>query len=220
MSKTKSSQASKTSSQPNSQASWPIPQIDEKSIQAALPQAQLMKIKTKEDFQRAGEIRKRLKDLAKEIDQAFKPIIDHAKKMKAFYLKPVEEALEKLDSAIQDYLERARLEAEKKAQAEKAKLLAKAEKLESKGQELSAEGLVALAETVQPKTFLADKAKTEDLTFREEITYEIFDEALLPDEFIIRQPNRAKISAVVREKGLATEIPGVRVFTRLVPVSR
>jgi len=179
-----------------------------------------MKIKTKEDFQRAGEIRKRLKDLAKEIDQAFKPIIDHAKKMKAFYLKPVEEALEKLDSAIQDYLERARLEAEKKAQAEKAKLLAKAEKLESKGQELSAEGLVALAETVQPKTFLADKAKTEDLTFREEVAYEIFDEALLPDEFIIRQPNRAKISAVVREKGLATEIPGVRVFTRLVPVSR
>lgn len=196
------------------------PNVNEKPIQEIVHVVEGMRaIRTQEDYEKAGELRKALKTLEKEVEDAFKPIIDHAKKMKAKYLEPIKEAQEKLSSLLQKYLEHLQEQAQKKAEAEREKLLKQAEKAQEMSPE-KAENLRALAQSVDTKTFLKEKASSDSLSVRTEIAYEVFDINALPDEYVIREPNRAKINAVVKEKGMATEIPGVRVFERVIPVSR
>jgi len=199
----------------------PVPVVDESRTHQAVQEAlQLKAIQTAEQYELAGQLRKSLKVLAKEVEEAFKPILDHARKMKAKYLKPLQEAQERLDGVIQVYLDeqarRAALEAEKKRQ----ELLKKAEKLEKKGQESYAEGLRDLAETIQDKDLMKPATKTESLSFREVLDWEIVNPHALPEEYTLRVPNTEKIKLAVKEKGLGAEIPGVRVFLRRIPVSR
>lgn len=209
------------SKNPSKTPAFALPSIDEKQIKALSdPVLTLPSIRSEEEYEVAGRMRKQLKDLEKEIDSAFKPILDLVKKTREKYLFPVKNALDRIDTLIRDYMERKAEEARKKAEAERNKLLAKAEKLDQRGKVDTAQNVRELAETVSSKEIAKQSLASSSISIRTKISWEVVDINEVPEEYIIREPNRAKISQLVKEKGLEASIPGIRVFEEIIPVSK
>ena len=137
---------------------------------------------------------------------------------------PVANRLRIVDRALAEYeqarrTEVARLEAELARTARKLeedRRLAEAERLEAQGQPEAAQALLeAPIVVVAPKI---ERTRPEGLSFRSHWTFTITDAALLPREYMM--PDEKKIGEVVRAMKNLTNIPGVAVEERQVPVTR
>jgi hypothetical protein len=136
------------------------------------------------------------------------------------YLRPVKDALDRLDTLIRGYMEKKAEEARKLAEAERKKLLTQAQRMEGRGKLDTAQNLKELAQTVSAKAIARESLSSSSLSVRTRISWEVVNIDEVPEEYIIKEPNRAKISQVVKEKGFDTSIPGIRVFEEIIPVTK
>jgi len=121
---------------------------------------------------------------------------------------------------VQADAEERRLQAEAEAkskQSEEERKLSEAAALEELG--LDAEAESVLAERAIPAPIVGiHKPAPEGLSYRENWEFQITDATLLPAKYL--SPDQKKIGAVVRAFKAQTEIPGVRVYARKVPINR
>lgn len=183
-------------------------------------------IQTKEQADEAVELRNKLKALKSEIEASYKPIIEQAyrahkeaiSKMNE-HLKPVEEALAKVNNALALYQKRVEEEARAKALAEmerqkreeEERNLKLAETLSKLGLQEEAEKMISQEVVVNVEM---DKPKLAGVSFMEVWEFEIVDENLIPREYLTIDTK--KIGQVVRATKGTFSIPGIRIYSRKV----
>ena len=165
--------------------------------------AQQMQVNSEVSLHEAGELLVTIKRLMKETESWFKPMVDAAFAAhrticarKNQYIKPLQEAEEDLKRKIGTFqmeLDRIRYEeerkarekADKEAEAERKKLMAKAEKQEAKGNtEGTQELLQAAADVyVAPAPVAAGIQKPTGISVRYEFIPEVTNKAQVPDDF-------------------------------------
>lgn len=183
-------------------------------------------IQTKEQADEAVELRNKLKALKSEIEASYKPIIEQAyrahkeaiSKMNE-HLKPVEEALAKVNNALALYQKRVEDEARAKALAEMEKQKREEEERNLRlAETLSKLGLQEEAEKMISKEVVVsveiDKPKLAGVSFMEVWDFEITDEKAIPREYLT--PDTKKIGQVVRATKGTLEISGIRIYSRKV----
>lgn len=183
-------------------------------------------IQTKEQADEAVELRNKLKALKSEIEASYKPIIEQAHKAHKEaiakmneHLKPVEEALGKVNNALALYQKRVEEEARAKALAEmerqkreeEERNLKLAETLSKLGLQEEAEKMISQEVVVNVEM---DKPKLAGVSFMEVWEFEIVDENLIPREYLTIDTK--KIGQVVRATKGTFSIPGIRIYSRKV----
>jgi len=176
-------------------------------------------IDSPERYSEATDALKALGDAIKDVEVARKkvkkPFDDAGKRVQAAFVelqslpKAAKESLEKRALAFErkrQKEERDRREAEE-AEARKAEAEAKAEGDEQTAREAREDVDRAMAPRAEVSG--ARGASGAKASPTSELKYEITDEALLPDEYVNRVPNRSRILEGVRQ-GVA--IPGVRAY--------
>ena len=116
-----------------------------------------------------------------------------------------EELLRKAEEARRVEEEKRRLEGEEVARKAREELERKA-----------LEEAVAKEAQIAPPPPVPEKPKTEGLTLRENWTFEIVDESLIPKEYLV--PDLVKIRRTVQVMKDKTVIPGIRVFNNPIVV--
>jgi vacuolar-type H+-ATPase subunit I/STV1 len=186
------------------------------------------KVITTDDYQKAGELSRSIKEKQKELDEMrrslTKPLDESKKRIIEFFKKP----LEKLE-AIQYYvnnqmlrfseLERQKLEEEKrKAQEEMAKLEKKAVTADQKGNIEKAEELRAKQYELEQTAESATITKVEGISYRKVWHYRITSEKDIPREYLI--PDEKKIAETIRKEKEKTDIKGVEIYSEDVIVRK
>ena len=203
----------------------------EKRISTSLETAREMLIKDQDSLTVANGFLQGLKAIQKQVDTVFNPIIDAAHKAHKEALKQkkeIEEPLNKAESLIkskiivymseQRRIQQEQEEARRKAEEERKRLeeeaLRKAQEAEQGGNDEEAEKILEAAanqeNNLKPLPEIQAKVETSGLSMRENWTFEIIDENLIPRNFMI--PDRVKIGKFVRVMKGKTEIPGVRAY--------
>jgi hypothetical protein len=201
------------------------PDVTERAM-TIVQAAQVLQIKTKDDYVQAAGLWKDLTAMGKEIKEAFNGIIEkaHAAHKEAIaqrdkYLDPVDKATKQVKSLMLSYdaeqdrlrrAEEARL-AELARKAEEEARLAEALALEANGQKAEAEAV--LSEQVQAPVMIIkkDTPKVEGgPVFRTVWKFRITDAAKLPREYLA--PDEVKIGQVIRALKNMTNIPGVQAY--------
>ena len=184
-------------------------------------------------YVRAGEVLTAIKDLRKQIDAAFDPIIQkaHAAHKEAISQKKKAEApLVEAEGIIKPQIAAYEAEQERIRRAEEARIraeLAKAEEearlqaaieAEAAGNKQEAEEL--LEEPVQVAPVVLPKAtpKLEGVYTREDWDFVIEDESKIPRQFL--QPNLVAIRGFVKSLKGNANIPGVKVFKKQIVSAR
>lgn len=207
----------------------------ETKITVSLVKAGEMIVANQEDLSRANDFLLSIKELRKEIDSVFGPVIEAAYKahreavaQKKKFEEPLAKAEQMVKQKIAGYLEeverirRQQEEEKRKAEEEKRRIeeemlrkLAKADD-ESEMEKVikSAEKKLAKIEEVE----VIDKPQTVGLSMREVWKFEIVDEEAIPREFLV--PDLAKIGKVVQQLKGETKIPGIRVYSEKVLSAR
>jgi hypothetical protein len=203
----------------------------ETKISVSLVKAGELIVSDQESLSKANEFLLGIKQLRKEIEEVFGPIIEAAYKahkealaQKKKFEEPLLKAEQIVKQKIAGYLEemerirkqqeeeRRRLEEEKKRiEEETLKRLAEAK------EDSEMENAIKVAEEKLakiPEIDVVEKPHTVGLSMREVWKFEIIDESVIPREFLI--PDLAKIGKVVQTLKSETRIPGIRVYSEKV----
>jgi hypothetical protein len=189
-------------------------------------QARTVEITDDESYKRAAEVLLQIKDLRRQIDEAFDPIISkaHEAHREALGQKkradaPLVEAEGIIKPRIAAYIadinrkrteEEARLREEERRKEEERRL-EEAIKAEAAGQTEKAEEILAAPVSIAKVRPTTEAPRVAGVSIQKRWTYRIVDESKIPREYL--SPDLIKIGAVVREfKGEAV-IPGVEVFS-------
>ena len=176
-------------------------------------------------YARAGEVLVAVKELRRQIDAAFNPIIQKAHETHREALaqkKKAEAPLVEAEGIIKPQIAAYQAEQERIRRAEEARIraeLAKAEEearlqaaieAEAEGRKEEAEEI--LEEPVQVAPVVLPKAmpKLEGVSTRKIWKYRIVDESKIPREYMM--PDLAKIGGVARSLGDKARIPGVEIY--------
>jgi len=183
----------------------------------------------------ANDYLKDAKSKAKEIETTrvhfVKPINDQVKVINDWFRKPLDGLAEierKLKAKIMDYdnrqraivaAEEARLRelARKEEEKQRLALEKKAEKAEAKGNIEKAEELRETAAAVQVIAPVLAAPKS-TMSYRTDYIFEITDKALVPDKYKI--VDETLVGKIVRAEKELCNIPGIKVITRQVAISR
>ena len=175
----------------------------------------------------ADEAKKKLLDAEKAELQRVEPYIEKLQSsLTAWRLEQERKRREAEEVARRAELERKRLEEELLRKAEEARRLEE-EKKRLEGEEAAKkareelerkalEEIAAKEAEIIPPPPIPEKPKTEGLTLRENWTFEIVDESLIPREYLV--PDLVKIRKVVQVMKDRANIPGIRVFNNPVVV--
>lgn len=194
--------------------------IEEKSLQA-ITEAQSLVISNNDQYLAAVEFSKRLKGLEKEVESAFRPIIEkaHAAHKQAIaqmdkYLKPLISAEKSVSSRVTSYVvaqEKARREEEerlrKENEKEQERLRARAEKAAAAGKTEKAEVLQQTADSMVAPTVAPTVEKVAGVSFRENWTAEVVDVNLVPREYMI--PDMVKLNKFAKAMHDTVKVAGV-----------
>lgn len=170
-------------------------------------------------FERGAALLKELVTARKAVDDLFTPIVRSVNAARNKVRAPLQQAEDRIRLELGKYAqakERARVEAAGRELQEQQRLLALGEREEGE-QGTTGEAPAASTPTPEPE-HLPELPKPEGLGFRDLWCFEITNEAQIPREFLM--PDETKIGRVVRALMSSTNIPGVRVFSRKVPVQR
>jgi len=169
----------------------------------------------------ADEAKRKLLDAEKAELQKIEPYIEKLQSnLTAWRLEQERKRREAEEAARRAELERKRLEEELLRRAEEARRLEE-EKKRLEGEEAAKkareelerkalEEIAAKEAEIIPPPPIPEKPKTEGLTLRENWTFEIVDESLIPREYLV--PDPVKIRKMVQVMKDRTNIPGIRVF--------
>jgi seryl-tRNA synthetase len=206
-------------------------------ITALVPKAMSIKITSPEIFLRAGEMLKSFVAMRKKIvdhyDKYIKMIrenIEILKKDRDADLAPILPAIEFLDKVMVDYQleqEQIKREAEKKALALQQKIdeeaREKARLANKSGDKNKANAILERAEekkeaAVDKIMTKAEPVKAAGLSFREDWTYEVINERLIPDAYWKKILDTKKIGEEVTRNKAETKIPGIRAYSKKTPL--
>jgi len=187
------------------------------STQEGLEQAATGRKAIKDYVKRVDELRKELvgplNNTVKKINSLFAPALDTAgqadkvlgQKMGAFHTEQ--------ENQIRIQEAKAREAAEK----ERVRLDQQADRLEGKGKPDQAQAKREEAEAV-PTPVFAPPPKPKDAYFREDWVYEVTKEDDIPDEYWV--VDHQALARVVKAMKGTKEIPGIRQYTKKIPVSK
>lgn len=161
--------------------------------------------------EKAGNMLVQVKQFTKQVEERksyiVKPLKDHARRMEAMF-KPTLDKLDEAESSLKQKILTYRAEAEQKAAAETAELMAKAAEAQESGDSDTALVLATEAqniETTQKTThFEAGGSMQEKKTW----DFEVVDFGSVPHEYFSLDEKKIRLSI---RSGLR-EIPGVRIF--------
>lgn len=189
-------------------------------------QARTVEITDDESYKRAAEILLQIKDLRRQIDEAFDPIISkaHEAHREALGQKkradaPLVEAEGIIKPRIAAYIaeinrkraeEEARLREEERKKEEERRLQ-EAIKAEAAGQTEKAEEILAEPVEIGKVRPIPEAPRVAGVSIQKRWTYRIVDEEKIPREYLT--PDHTKIGAVVRDLKDAAAIPGIEVYT-------
>lgn len=196
-------------------------------------QARAISINDENSLLKANDFLLEIRELRKEVDSTFKPIIERAHQahkealaQKKKYDKPLEEAESITKRVIAVYLsevERKRKEAIEKQRLESLRIQEEIEKKEN-DRKWRAEGAVLDGDIekakeilneeipeIAPATVIPDAPKLNGTSIKKIWKWEIADGSKIPRVYLI--PNDTLITRIVKERKDETEIPGIRVFT-------
>jgi len=194
-----------------------------------IEQANVLTVKDGKDYVEAGVLWKAIKELKDKVNETFKPIIEKAhaahkealaQKAKIFdplemagrLVKGIMEKYNREQEAIKQAKERRLREIARKEEEERR--LREAIEAEANGEKDISEAILEEPIYVPPIIIEKEVPKVSGIVFREIWDFEIVDEKLIPFEYL--QPNMIKIGSVVRSLKSATNIPGIRAFSRRV----
>ena len=194
-----------------------------------IEQANVLTVKDGKDYVEAGVLWKAIKELKDKVNETFKPIIEKAhaahkealaQKAKIFdplemagrLVKGIMEKYNREQKAIRQAKERRLREIARKEEEERR--LREAIEAEANGEKDISEAILEEPIYVPPIIIEKEVPKVSGIVFREIWDFEIVDEKLIPFEYL--QPNMIKIGSVVRSLKSATNIPGIRAFSRRV----
>lgn len=191
----------------------------------ALISAQGMHVGSPADYIEAGRRREALKEIERQIDATFDPLIEQAYKHhkalvaeKRRHSEPIEQArgiYKRLMFAWEDRIEQerkaeeARLQAEAKRQAEEDALVA-AENAATEAEAMAAIECVQVAPVIVTKSL----PKVAGHSRRPVPKFRIVDASKLPRQYL--SPDEKKIGGVVRSLKAAHGIPGVEYYEEIV----
>jgi len=177
-------------------------------------------------YKQAGEVLLQIKDLRRQVDEAFDPIISKAheahrealgqKKRAEAPLVEAEGIMKPRIAAYINEINRKRAEEEARLReearkAEEEKRLQEAINAEAAGQTEKAEEILAAPVSIARVRPITEAPKVAGVSIQKRWSYRIVDETKIPREYL--SPDPAKINAVVREFKGETVIPGVEVFS-------
>ena len=204
------------------------PEAEEVSTRAlSIPdQAKALKVITTEDYIKAGDLWKRIKELRDKVAETFNPIIQKAHEAhkealakKAEVDRPLEGAQKTVKALMEEYdreQERIRLAEERRLQEEQRKReeeerLAAAIEAEQAGQEEVAEEIMSAPVQAAPVVLPKATPKLQGgPVFRTVWKFRIKNPAIIPHEYM--KPDEVKIGGVVRALKKSTNIPGIEVY--------
>lgn len=174
--------------------------------------------------ERLVEIKGVMKTLEVKRLEMTRPLDESKRTIMDFFRKPIE-ILERAEMSIKqarnaylfavlDKQKKLQEEANRKAEIERKKLEARAEKAESSGKAEKAEDLRTAAQEVAPAIIEVKKPTG----FRTDYVVEIVDEMAIPRIYLI--PDLSYIDHIVREKKGKIEIPGVKITEKHTAISR
>jgi hypothetical protein len=188
--------------------------------------AKQIQITDDDTYRAAGEILLQIKDLRRQVDEAFDPIISkaHEAHREALAQKkradaPLVEAEGIIKPRIAAYIneinrkraeEEARLREEAR-KAEEERRLIEAIKAEESGQVEKAEEILAAPVEIAKVRPITEAPKVAGISVQKRWTYRIIDGTLIPREYLT--PDHSKIGMIVREGKGETTIPGIEVFS-------
>lgn len=204
---------------------------------AAMAMVEAFEVNDATTFELAAEELQSIKKRATALDEQRKAItgpLDQAKKQVMDLFKPPLEVLTKAEGLLKSKMltwqqdearkaAEARAEAERQAQAERERRAAEAEKLEAEGKVGEAAVQRAVAEMVvaAPSVATVEPPKVAGVSTRTSVDFEVNDLLQLVQhvakntELIgLLQADSVKLRAYVRGLGMATSLPGVRVFEK------
>jgi len=174
---------------------------------------------------------KGVKDYLKRLDflrkELVTPLNDHIKKINGMFRPPAdlaEKTIKLLGEKLVEFhtgqenkrkLQEAR--DREAADKERAKLEARAERLDDKGKPDQAEALRQEAEAM-PTPVAPPVEKSKGLSMREDWQYEVLNESAIPSEYWV--VDHQALAKVVRAMKGSKAIPGIRQFPKQIPVSR
>ena len=187
-------------------------------------------IKTPVEYLLGGQIWKDGKALLKEIDEGYNDIIRDAHQLhkkavarKAKYYSPVEDGVKFVKGLLErfDGAQEAIWQAEKRRlreiarKEEEERRLQEAIEAEANGETEEAEAIIQEEIYVPPIILQKETPKVVGgPVYRTVWDFEIVNEGLIPRQYL--QPNMVAIGSVVRSLKSATNIPGIRAFSRRV----
>ena len=189
-------------------------------------QARAVEIRSNEDYVKAGEILLVIKDLRKQIDETFDPIIKkahEAHKEAVAQKKKVDAPLVEAEGIIKPRIAAWNAEQERIRREEEARLREQARKeeeerrlqeailAEQNGQTEAAEEIMAAP--VQPPPVVVPKTvpKVSGVSMVKQWKFRVVNPALIPREYMV--PDETKIGGVVRALKDQAHIPGVEVYS-------
>lgn len=162
-----------------------------------------------------------LDDKIKEAEERIKPHKQKAKSIHTFFCDKENEVLDRFRRAKEIHnlklvtyeLLRRENEAREQSKADEKARLAGIDKALEEGQEGLAEAILegSVPVTAEP----VEKVKTSGTTFAERWTYEIIDVSQIPDEYVIKSPNKHMLRALATSRKDKAVVPGVRFYPEL-----
>lgn len=178
-----------------------------------------------ETYISAGELLVAVKDLRREADKRFDPIIKKAHEAHKEAIKQKSEVDEPLAIAqrilagkikgYDDKLERERREEQRRREEELRKQeeerkLQEAVAAEEAGEQERAEAIIEKPVEVTPVTVQKDTPKVQGMHFRTNWRFRVVDETKVPRQYLVL--DMSKIGKEVRDKKDKTDIPGIEAY--------
>lgn len=188
-------------------------------------QARIIEVKSNEDYVKAGEILLVIKDLRKQIDETFDPIIKkahEAHKEAVAQKKKVDAPLVEAENIIKPRIAAWNAEQERIRREEEARLREIARKeeeerriqeailAEQSGQQEEAEAIISAP--VQSPAVVIPKTvpKVAGITMQKQWKFRVTDPAKVPRQYLM--VDEQKIGAIVRAMKDQANIPGVEIY--------
>jgi hypothetical protein len=203
-------------------------EVETKAV-SLVEQAGMVKITDPKSYEVAGFLWKTIGEVMKEVSDTFDPLIEAAHRnhklaleKKAKFYSPLDKAKRDVKGLMSNYeqeQERIRLEKQREIEAklkkeEEDRLLQEAEFLAANGMMEEAEQVIQEPVYTPPVVLPKETPKVKGVSFRTIYDFEIVNASLIPRQFL--SPDLVKIGGVVRSLKEATQIPGVKVFSRRV----
>ena len=204
---------------------------EKKELELMVNEAKEITINNQDDYTKAVDFLKQLKEYRKKLDARYVPVQEATKKANQIALKnindykiPIEKARDKIRNGMSTYTMRI----EQESRAEENRLRREAEekeraKIQAELQEVGYKKAEAKKESEQiiiniPEITIKEEPNPKGISYRENWDFEVVDDSKIPAQYLVI--DGVKIGKVVRAMKKNTNIPGIKVFCKKTPIER